>query len=361
MADTQRERGLPSLNQARAERRSAMRRGKYALRGEVMPRFWLWAGVILAAAMVIYWKVAQGRLESEKSGIMAKQRAVAAALRPEVIPYSEKIEGWVREVGQEWRGDHVDARTDLGRIQRAPGIYLRIRQEAAVNAELLREEGAQSLLDGFVACMFVREGEPDPRVGPHCEASADCEAGLLCNEYKVCTTPPRPFNMRLAYSALRVLSTSWTDELHEATNDLKVRAFERELDRVSKNDVPIAVRMMKQAELFTLVVDEPPEGELPAKLDGFETVEQRIQRSPHLARIAVWDLKTDQVLVRLRARADGKFVPVGAQHAAQVAEDERDEEQQRSVAAQQRQANSCALALAVKASINRRLAGQKKR
>jgi hypothetical protein len=160
--------------------------------------------------------------------------------------------------------------------------------------------------------------------------------------------------MRLAYQAWRVLSSDWTDELHEATNDLKVRAFERELARVSKNDVPIAVRMMKKAELFTLVVDEPPEGELPEPLGPFETIEQRIQRVAHPARVGVWELDTGKQLVRLRARADGEFVPVGSQHVAHVPDEARSEDERRSVAAQQRQANSCALALAVKDSIQKR-------
>ncbi len=360
MVETRRERGLPSLNQARAERRGAMRRGRYSLRGELVPRFWLWAAVILASAMVIYWKVSQGKLESEKSGVMAKQRAVAAALAPDVVPHTKRIEGWVKELSGEGVSEFIDPGVDLSRIQRAPGIYFRLRQAAAADSNLLRKEGAESLLDGFVACMFVREGEGDPRQGPPCDASADCDPGLLCNEYNVCTPPPRPFNLRLAYSALRVLDSGWSDELHEATNDLKVRAFERELEQVSKNDVPIAVRMMDQAELFTLVVDEPPDGELPPKLDGHETIEQRIQRVPHRARVAVWDLETGKQLVRVRARADGKFVPVGKDHVASMAADERTEDQQRSLAAQQRQANSCALALSVKTAIHKKMAEQKK-
>ena len=352
MAETQRERGLPSLNQARAERRSAMRRGKYSLRGQLMPRFWLWAGVVLSGAMVIYWRLSQGQLESEKSRIMAKQRAVAAALTPEVIPYTTKIQEWAAELSGQWQGDTIAPDVDLDSIRTRPGIYLRLRREAAADSSLLRKEAEQSLLDGFVACMFVREGEADPRHGPPCEGSVDCDPGLLCNEYEVCTRPPRPFNMRLAYSALRVLDSSWSDELHEATNDLKVRAFERELERVSKNDVPIAIRMMKQSEFCTLVLDEQPEDGLPERLDAQETTEQRIQRTPHRARVAVWDLQTGTQLLRVRARAHGKFVPVGDQHVARVPPENRSEQQQRSVAAQARQANSCALALGVKSRVN---------
>ncbi|HOU92512.1 MAG TPA: hypothetical protein PLU22_15775, partial [Polyangiaceae bacterium] len=217
----------------------------------------------------------------------------------------------------------------------------------------LRRAASESMLDGFVACLFVRRGEADPRVGPPCESSPDCEPGLVCNEFHVCVRPPRPYNLRLGYSALRVLTTEWTDELHRASNELTLRAFERELERVSKHDVPLAVQMMDKAEIFTAVLDEtPPEG-LPEKLDEYETVEERVQRVPHWARVGVWEIASGRQVVRLRTRADGQFIPVGEQQVMRVPAAGRTEDQQRNYAAQQRQANGCALALAVKAAVQR--------
>jgi len=150
-----------------------------------------------------------------------------------------------------------------------------------------------------------------------------------------------------------VLTTEWTDELHRASNELTLRAFERELERVSKHDVPLAVQMMDKAEIFTAVLDEtPPEG-LPEKLDEYETVEERVQRVPHWARVGVWEIASGRQVVRLRTRADGQFIPVGEQQVMRVPAAGRTEDQQRNYAAQQRQANGCALALAVKAAVQR--------
>ena len=153
------------------------------------------------------------------------------------------------------------------------------------------------------------EGEPNPAEGPACRSSADCAPGLLCNEYSVCVPPPKPYNMRLAYRALRVLTASWTDELHEAVSELEVKAYERDLERVAQDDVPIAVQLLKRASFFTLVLDEDPEAGLPEPLDSEEIEEERVQRAGHLSRVGVWNLRTNQQLLRIRAQAAGRAMP----------------------------------------------------
>ena len=332
-----RERGLPSLNQARAERQRRMVAGRFGLRGQLMPHFWLWTGVVLAAFSVIYWKIAQGKLLSQKSAVMAKQRAVAHTLIPAVVPYRDRIEAWVQELAGPWQGDRVDRSATLGVVQTAPGVYLRLRIDNAREAKRIRKAAEVSLHDGFVSCMFIRAGAPDPSQGPPCKSPGDCAPGLLCNEYDVCSPPPKPYNMRLAYRALRILSTDWTDELHLSNNDLEVRLRERDLERVAHDDVPIAVQMFQTARYFTLVLDEDPKGGLPAPLDKKETEEQRVQRAPHAARVAVWEFSSGRQLVRVRREVAARAVPVGERTAEQHSE-----------ASQQRQVNSCALALAVK-------------
>ena len=197
-----RPRGLPSLNEARAERHRALVYGKYRLRGQVARRFWLWTVVILSAFGVIYWKIWQGELISQKSAVMAKQRAVAETLTPRVVPFRDQIEAWVRELAGDRKPNNVAETATLKLLNSQPGVYLRLRLPNAQSAESIREAASESLLDGFISCLFVRRGEPDPTKGIQCHTSADCEPGLLCNEYQVCLPPPKPYNMRLAYQAL---------------------------------------------------------------------------------------------------------------------------------------------------------------
>ena len=150
--------------------------------------------------------------------------------------------------------------------------------------------------------------------------------------------------MRLAYRALRVLSSDWTDEVHEADTELGLNAYDRDLDSVSKRDVPVAIELLSRSRYFTLVLDEDPAGGVPPEApDAGETPDERVQREPHAARIGIWDLKTKSPLLRLRADAAGHFVPVG----------DRVVQNPETVMAQQRQTNSCALALAAKEALAR--------
>lgn len=335
-----RERGLPSLNQARAERRRALVYGRVPLRA-MPPHFWLWVLVGMGAFAVIYWRVSEGKLEARKSAVMAKQRAIAVALGPKIQPFREQVEGWVRELTANGPGDFAAAPGALTGLREAPGVYLRLRLENTKSAKEIRKAAQGSLLDGFTSCLFVGPSAL-PTAGAACHVTSDCQPGQLCNEWNVCAPPPRPYNMRLAYRALRVLSSDWTDELHAADTELMVNAYDRDLDSVAKHDVPVAVEIMNKARFFTLVIDEDPEGGLPPVLpDAGESAGERLQRLPHFARIGIWDIATKAPLLRLRSQAFADFVPMGGRVITSP----------ETVAAQARQANNCALALAVRARI----------
>lgn len=276
---------------------------------------------------------------------MAKQRAVLHALGPKILPFRNQAEAWVRELSAAWPGDFVDPSASAEKISTSPGVYLRLRLANTTSAKAIRKAAQTSLLDGFTSCLFVRVGAPDPTKGPPCRVTADCEPGLLCNEWNVCSQPPRPYNMRLAYRALRVLSPEWTDELYEAGSELGVSAYDRDLDSVAKSDVPVAIELLSRAKYFTLVLDEDPPGGLPAEIpDAGETPEERVQREAHFARVGIWDLESKTPLLRMRAEAAGMFVPVG----------DRVVKSPGMLAAQQRQTNSCSLALGVRDALTRR-------
>lgn len=333
-----RERGLPSLNDARAERRRAIVYGRVRVRG-MPPHFFLWVVVGFAAFGVIYWRVAEGRLESRKSAVMAKQRAIAVALGPKLQPFRDQVEGWVRELAADGPADFVAAGDGLQGLREAPGVYLRLRLENAKTSKQIRKSAQGSLLDGFTSCLFISPSAL-PTQGSACRVTSDCQPGQLCNEWNVCAPPPRPYNMRLAYKALRVLSSEWTDELHKSDVELGVDAYDRDLDSVAKHDVPVAVEIMNKARFVTLVIDEDPPGGLPKATPGdAESPEARLQRLPHFARVGIWDVATKAPLLRLRAQAFADVAPMGGRVVTTP----------ETVAAQSRQANSCALALAVRA------------
>src|SRR5258706_2697837 len=145
-----RERGLPSLNQARAERRRALVYGKVAFRA--MPaHFWLWVLVGGAAFGVIYWRVAEGRLEGRKSAVMAKQRAIAVALGSKIQPFRDQVEGWARELAADGPSDFVAPGDALKDLREAPGVYLRLRRASTKTPKDMRKAAQASLHDGFTS------------------------------------------------------------------------------------------------------------------------------------------------------------------------------------------------------------------
>ncbi len=334
--------GLPSLNEARAERRRAIALGRVRM-ASIPPQFWLWTAVALGVFSVVYWRVTQGQIEARRSQVMAKQRAIAVTLGPKIIPFRDQVEGWVRELAAPFPGGFVDPSASLDSISTSPGVYFRLRMANTGSVKAIRAAARASLHDGFTSCLFVHVGAPDPTKGAACRVTSDCTSGLLCNEWNVCSEPPRPYNMRLAYRALRVLSSDWTDEVHEADTELGLNAYDRDLDSVSKRDVPVAIEVLSRSRYFTLVLDEDPAGFVAPKESDPETPDELVQRTPHPARIGIWDLKTKTPLLRLRADASGQFVPVG----------DRVVQNPDTVAAQQRQINSCSLALAAKDALSK--------
>lgn len=343
--DEPRIRGLRAVEESRVARRRALVLGKVQLRGDAS-RFWLWTFVIFIAFGLIYWRVAEGQLESQKSALMSKQRAVAKALGPTLVPFRDRVEKWAVSLGTGvWKGDQVAPGVDVEKLSKTPGVYLRLRRGDATSGEI-EKAAVRSLHDGFTSCLFVRKGKGRPAEGKPCRSPSHCEKGELCNEWNVCSPPTQPYNMRLAYRALRVLSSKWTDEVHQASTDIAVRVFEHDLEKVSTEDVPIAVDLFTRAKYASIVLDEdpdtgfePPTGEEESE----ETALQKLQRLPHFARIGIWSMETGEPLLLARFLADAKIVPVGKR----VVDDETVRR------AQQRQANSCSLAMAVREALGK--------
>ncbi len=307
------------------------------------PIVWFWIALLLAVFSVVYWRIEAGKLASQKSGVSAKQRAVRTTLGPRLLPFVERVEHWVTELANlPVIEDSIADDATWDSLARKPGVYLRLLSTKTGDAVGIRRAAAISLNDGFTSCFFIREGAPDPTQGPKCESSVTCEAGLLCNEWDVCSAVPRPYNMRLAYRAWRILSDDFSRSLQDATDDFQVRALDRELDQVAKVDVPVAIEVLQRAKTVTVVLDEVPEElKQPVRAQPGEpavTEEQRVQGVPHDVRVGIWDAITGRQLVRWRGRAQSRLVSVGKRVVLdpEVA------------GAQTRQANSCFVATSLK-------------
>lgn len=348
--EQQRDRGLSSLKQSREQRRRALVFGKVRLR-EAAPQFWLWTAVFFLAFGVIYWHWSERELGRQKSALMSKQRAIAQELTPRLMPLRDDVERWVMDLATGGPETRVADDLDLEQLANSNGIYLRLLAEDAATRETIRRAAQISLHDGFTSCLFVGQDRVDPTGATRCFSPSQCPAGELCNEWGLCSLPTQPFNLRLMYAGLRILSPEWTDELHAATSDYQTRVFERDLEKVAKTDIPIAIDLVSTARYFTVLLDEAPEG-------GFDALRERseqeksteegavrpallIQGLDHAVRLGIWEVASGRELFRGRFQAGAEFVPMGRQKTAP----------QRNLDAQQRQVNNCGIAVDFRARV----------
>lgn len=317
-----RERGLPAVVDAR-QSRSRMRWPS--------PKFWAYAGIVMAIMLTLNWKWSQGRTESERQKLMAKQRAVAVELGPRWTGLRDRVERWTIELATNPGAEIIDAEALKGwDFRQLPGIYLRLRADQATSAEEIRKGAVGSLRDAFTACL-LRANNPNPLAGKECQRTRDCQQGEYCNENDRCSRPVQPFNLRVAYRTLKVLSDDFVRDVQEA-NDFGLRALDGTFEDIMRDDLPLATELLTRAQYYLVVLDEPsPEAK------GQSTDD--LLASSHTARIGLWRLSDDRPVLRLRREANAELrggMPVVD---AEV------------MAARQRQANSCALALAVRQAI----------
>jgi hypothetical protein len=326
--DSEHVRGLVAVEESR-ERRKQMRIP--AIPG----RFWLWTATILAAWAIFYWRTTQGEIESRKAKLLAQQRGVVAELGPNVLPLRDRIEAWVLGLAKPYTDDRITDEARALKFASVPGIYLRVRLADAGDVKTLRRASDDSLRDAFTGCLY-QEPNVDPASGPPCKATRDCPKGTFCNEADHCVAPAQPYNMRAAYRGIRVLTEEWTVRLRTADNDKEMLLLEREYDTSVHDDIPLAIDLLTRAQYLMVVLDEAPEGKRTLPVE-------ELQKLPHSARAALYNLKSDkdEPLLRIRRDVDATFVPAG----------ESSPRDQRILDAQQRQVISCQFALLVKAAL----------
>lgn len=330
------------MNQSKAARRARVTSGKVALQGGIPPNVFLWVLLFLIVSGFLYFRNAMSELEEQRSALMTKQRATAKVLGPKLLPLRDQIEANAALLAGEGK-DFVDSNVDWENLLQQPGIYLRMRHEDSLAKEEFRTVAGASLRDGFTSCAIV---DPTARVlsaGKECARSTECESGEFCNVFSSCQRPHSPYNMRMLYRALVVLSDKWVEEVREAGTDTALTIYDRGLDSVTRVEIPLAIDLYQRSKFALIVLDEDPKDGLPEAIAGArETKMERVQRSSHFARIGVWDLKSKKLLARMRVSASGVLRDVGTRRAPGGAE---------AAAARTRTANSCALALEFKSKL----------
>ncbi len=309
----ERERGLKSVSVMR-EQRLARKFGKPS-----SGFFLLVGGGVLLVVLAAYLTSTR-ELDAARGELLKKQRAAASTVGKEWGPIRDTIEAIALENAREpYAGDVVRPEAASWEFRTLPGIYLRLRMAQATDAPTLRKAAQDSQKDGFSACL-LKGGKAAP-----------ADAGAA---------EDRPWNLRQAYASARVLDDGWVAEVKGAENEMRLRVFQQQYEKAQNTELPLAIEIVRRAQFFLLVLDEDT-AEAKAAADGGAPTVEDLQVVAHPARVVLVNLRTKEVLARLRRTAEGQFFMAGERAMT-------DPETRR---AMQRQVNNCALAQSVWADL----------
>lgn len=322
-------RGLPTLARAREERRSRS------------APLWNWLGPLVLVVLVIGWRVDAMRTGELRSGLLARQREVVQRLGSRWFPLRDRVEAWTGECAApsfaELANPTLAATWDFRGMS---GIYLRIAKENAATPAKIRTSSRFSLHDGFTSCLLNGKN-PSPVEGAKCESTQTCAVGEQCNEFNQCAAPSQPYNLRTAYRVTYVLSDEWLTEIQATQGDLALRGAVSAFDALEKYDLQLATDLIAKAAFFMAVVDEPIEGgdaPVDSGAGGAGSSDGSVPTGPHQARVCVWRLDSGAKVLAFRGQAAGELMG-----GHPLSDEVR--------LARQRQAQSCGLALDVRAAI----------
>jgi hypothetical protein len=301
-------RGLAAIEQARDDRS----------RGRV--RWTTQAGMFAAAAIVAsliaYKVVGEHELNSGKQALLAKQRAVAATLGAEWYSLRDRLETNVLTAAKDYAGDLITAQASKRVFRSQPGLYLRMRVADAKVAASVRAAAADSRKDAFAACLLREPNERGVR--------GEIDGGAFAEQ---------PWNLAQAYAATRILADDWVRVVKDADDELRLRLFREQYDNAVRDEIPVAIDVVKRAQFFLLVLDEDVP-EAIAFADSGILTEEALQLVGHPARVHLFELPSGREILRLRRSGEALVIPAG----------ERVVTDPETRAAMQRQANNCALA-----------------
>lgn len=316
-------RGLPSIAQAREDRRSGGSRYRWTTQ----------AGVAAAAVVVgglIAWKLTTDReVNVGKEDLLKNQRAAEQTIGAEWFPLRDQIERRVVEMAGAYRGDFVDPELARWEFRSKPGIYLRLRAADAKDAAAIRKAAGDAKKDAFATCLLRESNERGAR--------GEGDGGAF---------PEQPWNLGQAYAATRVLDPAWTDDVRNIGDEMRLRAFQRQYDKAVKEEMPVAARVVKQARFLLVALDEDLADVRGP--DGGAATTEALQLVAHPVRIGLYDLGANKEMARLRREASAMPTPI-----MRVELGELTPAEDRAVtdpdlrAAMRRQVNNCALARVV--------------
>lgn len=337
------DRGLQSIR----EGREARQRGRYT---RTSPNVVLLAVGAAILVLLGYRFFAGRKLENARTELLQKRNAARATVGAEWEPLKAQLEKHTMEGGAaDYAGDYVSPEAKAWDFRALPGVYLRIRREDSHSAAAIRAAAEISVKDAFTGCILRSNAAPQPAApspAPSATTGATSDAadagagaagsaafGLMNLEDEPIESP---WNLKDAYRATKVLTDGWETEVRKADDELRLRIFEQQYEKAKNKEIPLVVDIIKRSKFYMFLIDEEVPGVVP-EMDAGGVQVSDLELVKHPVRVHVVNLKTNQLVVRLRRSVEAEFRIAGG--SVILTEEARK--------ARQRQGNNCLLATEV--------------
>ncbi len=228
-------------------------------------------------------------VDRRRAELLETVRTHAATLTVEDWKAVERIESWLVRLSGAYEGDRVDdrlrSREGRTRILGRPAVYVRGSIDSLRTSDGVAAAAATSSKDALLLCLL----DPPARrteAALYERVRTAYAGGMVLEE--------RSANVRRlddAIVGLPFLLPPWSDRVRAAEGAKELARLKRDFERAPIERAKRAVR----AEVLVAAIDEPGDGKVPTELDG---------ERPHDVRIAIVDLPSGEVLLRMRRRVD---------------------------------------------------------
>lgn len=223
-----------------------------------LPWPWIVGGVLLVAGLAIFQLVRSEReIAVERAAI---EGSFDGELAPMVTRYREfrsKLEGWVVDAAKTRKvEDFVDPRLKIGALHKGNGVYLRIAKENALSPEAIDEAIRKMGKDAITRCLGVT-----------------------------------PESLRAFYEAGEFLMPPWRERVQKEKSLERLKVLGDDLQTRVERDLPLVLEST-QADYFLFALQH-----------------DATDRHAGLTDVYLYDLRTDELLLRKQAESKGKLIP----------------------------------------------------
>ncbi len=234
-------------------------------------------GLVLAVSGALY-AINDRKFEARRRALQKRSEDTEKTLGIEWARLRDRLEGHMMDLAKPYVDDYISPKHKGWNFRTSPGLYVRAHRSATQDPIKLRSAILYGQRDGVAGCLL--ETHNDDAIRGVADAGAFAE---------------QPWNLRRAYESVRVLDELWRSEV-VAAKDMQLRVLEAQFDVSVRDEIPLALRIVKEAEFFLFVVDEELEGNSPSHV----TPMSDLQRIEHPVRIGLVNMKSGELDARLR-------------------------------------------------------------